>query len=343
MNGLYPWQRRAWRKLDARRRKGAIPHALLIHGRPGLGKREYAQYFARQLLCSAPDGDRDGPCGQCQDCRLFLAGSHPEFLEVEPAEEGRSIRTEQVREIGNFVSLRSQHGRGYKVAILYPAEAMNKNAANALLKTLEEPPPGTILILVSHAPSRLRPTVRSRCQFLAFHTPRRDEALSWLSGQVPQAVDPDLALRLSGQSPLRALALCQGDSLQQRALWLSTLQELLEGRSDPTAVAGQWEKIGLPRIQEWTSSLATDLVHLRSRSMEGSLVNIDMLDNLRPLSRRLDFRLLFSLYDWCLQIRGALDRSVALKASYQLQELAILWTGGGVTTSRHEYLLTGSD
>src|SRR5476651_1859012 len=173
-------QKKAWDQLTSKLDR--LPHALLFHGAPGVGKLALAERFAQLLLCEKR-GQGTSPCGACEGCRWFLAGNHPDarFLEPETlarqtavAEEGdeekprsskqpsSEIKIEQVRALAGFVNVGSHRG-GRRVAIVHPAEDMNTNAANALLKSLEEPPPGAMFLLVSHRPARLLPTIRSRC------------------------------------------------------------------------------------------------------------------------------------------------------------------------------------
>jgi len=168
---------------------GRLPHALLLHGPRGVGKLALAERLGQLLLCEG----ENRPCGKCDGCRWYLAGTHPDLRRVEPealakgvepGEEGEEgaessskkkkpsldIKIEQVRALADFLNLRSHRG-ALRVALLHPAEEMNPNAQNALLKGLEEPPAGAVFILVSHRPHRLLPTVRSRCVKTSSHSP----------------------------------------------------------------------------------------------------------------------------------------------------------------------------
>ena len=216
---MHPWNQPLFESF--RQRTTRLPHALLIHGARGTGKLALAEHIARFLLCEAADEARK-PCGACEGCRWFLAGSHPDLRRVEPealarepaaeTEEGDApakkgkpsteIKVEQVRDLAGFLNLRSHRGR-LRVALVHPAEDMNPNAANALLKGLEEPPAGAVFLLVSHRPARLLPTIRSRCVALPVAIPPRDQALAWLSSQ--GAKEPDRWLAYAGGAPLLAL------------------------------------------------------------------------------------------------------------------------------------------
>ena len=181
MAEAYPWQEPLWQQLASRPRHA---HAYLLHGPAGIGKRDLAERLMARLLCQKPGGLE--ACGQCKACHLLAAGTHPDVFVLEPEEADKAIKVDQVRELVSFVVQTAQLG-GRKVVLLEPAEAMNLNSANALLKSLEEPSGDTVLLLVSHQPSRLLPTVKSRCVQQACPLPSPQQSLSWLA----QAVEFD--------------------------------------------------------------------------------------------------------------------------------------------------------
>ncbi len=228
---VHPWNRDVWRRLT--RDPEHLPHALLLHGMAGVGKGELALAFAAWLLCEAPTPQ--GGCGRCRSCGWLAQGAHPDLYVVEPGEEEsgteRSKRARQlitvqdVRQVIEALSL-SAHQGGRRVVLIHPAEAMNAAAANALLKTLEEPPEGVILVLLSHQPRRLLPTVLSRCQRLAVPRPAPAEATAWLAGQ--GITDAEELLQEAGGSPLLALEYGSEERRMRRQLFLEAL-------SDPAA------------------------------------------------------------------------------------------------------------
>jgi len=210
-----PWHRPSLAALLADRAR--MPHALLVHGPRGIGKADFARALAASVLCESP---KDGlACGTCPSCHWFSQGNHPDYREVIPeaaeeddAGEGEDaakgekakslyIRIEQIRAISDFIAL-STHRAGYRVLVLRPAEMLYPNAANALLKTLEEPPPATLIALVSDRPSQLLPTIRSRCRDVALPLPPRDQALAWLREQ--GIAGAEAALAAAGGAPLFA-------------------------------------------------------------------------------------------------------------------------------------------
>ena len=210
--------------------RGRLPHALLFHGRPGIGKLHLAEVLAQSLLCE--NQSKDGlACGVCPACGWFAAGNHPDFrlvqsealappeedAEGEAAEESKKkpskqIKIEQIRALSDFLNVGS-HRNGYRVVLIHPAESMNPGSANALLKSLEEPSAGVIFLLVSHQPRRLLATVRSRCHALALSLPPRASSLRWLEQKGSQATAA--ALAFAGDAPLAAAAL-QDDEAETR-------------------------------------------------------------------------------------------------------------------------------
>jgi DNA polymerase-3 subunit delta' len=208
-----PWLAAAREQMRAALLAGRLPHALLLQGPPGIGKAALADYLARQVLCDRPE---QAPCGECAGCHLYDAGSHPDLRRVGLVEDKKQIAVDDIRElIAGFV-LRSFRG-GRKVAIIDPADAMNVNGANALLKTLEEPTEGALLILTVARPDRLPATIASRCQRLSIRTPDQAVALEWLKA-FDAGVDWPPLLALAAGAPIGALELARAgaEKLEER-------------------------------------------------------------------------------------------------------------------------------
>jgi DNA polymerase-3 subunit delta' len=212
MNNLYPWQKNDWGRLQELSKRPA--HGLLFKGSKGIGKLELAINYAQSLLCQHPD-QSGFACGICPSCHWFEQGSHPDFrllqpealsLDGEDSESGkkpsRNISVDQIRGLADFFGM-SAHQGGRRVIVIHPAETMNANAANALLKSLEEPPPGLLFILVSHKPQQLLPTILSRCLTFALPAPDAASAVRWLEQQ--GVSNPVQALTESGFAPLQAV------------------------------------------------------------------------------------------------------------------------------------------
>lgn len=242
---------KVWKGLQARREK--LPHALLLVGQRGIGKFALARHFAASLLCEAPQADGRA-CGQCLACNWFAQGNHPDFRLLQPealAEEGEAddgkeskkkpsqqITIEQIRGLDEFLNVGTHRG-GLRVVLVHPTEAMNRNSANALLKTLEEPAPNTLFLMVSSEPNRLLPTIRSRCQAMPVPLPASALAERLLSEA--GVAEAGRWLALAGGAPLLASELAASG----QGVWLDLLcRRLGAGRElDPLATAGEFDKL----------------------------------------------------------------------------------------------------
>jgi DNA polymerase-3 subunit delta' len=268
-----PWHVEHWSRLQARRQRDALPHALLLCGSAGLGKRAFADRFIKGLLCLEPvDGDA---CGQCRSCLLVAAGSHPDLVTLsfglrKDGVQRSEIVVDQIRELSPRLAMRSQFG-GWQVATIDPADVMNMAAANALLKTLEEPSAQTMLILLADAPWRLPQTIRSRCQRIEFHQPSTDEALAWL--QAKSIRDPAGALAAAGGNPGQAMAWARDGALDQRVEVRKDLAALAAGRGQPLEVVKRWLD-NEPAQRLWFAAQAVaDEIKARSASAAGPIAS----------------------------------------------------------------------
>ena len=259
----YPWHESTWATLHARRER--LPHALLLAGYAGIGKQQFAEALAAALLCERPQPDGYA-CGACQACQWFEQGHHPDYREILPpaesADEGDNKRSglwigvEQIRELADFVQL-SSHRQGLRVILLRPADRLNAFAANALLKTLEEPPPGLQFLLLSSDWQRLLPTIRSRCQRIDLPPPTTEQAEQYCREQT-HPVSAEL-LALAGGMPLLA-AQYQAEGWQDR--WRSTAEWLAAPRTDPLVVAADWAKGPVAMLHDWLVKWLYDLLSL---------------------------------------------------------------------------------
>jgi DNA polymerase-3 subunit delta' len=265
---MFEWQSTAWEKWT--RVRARLPHAILIKSGDGWGELEFARSVAQSLLCEKP-GPGARACGACQACGWFSLGNHPDFrlmvpesLAAEPAEEGaepgkkrsEQIRIEQVRELADFLAV-GTHRAGLRVILVYPAEAMNPNTQNALLKALEEPPPATVFLLVATQPDRLLPTVRSRCLKFALPVPDPAQVLRWLKEQGVEHADS--ALAAAGGAPLAALkgAQAEGDRL-------AFIEGLRRPQFDPVALAESVQRLPLWDLVGWLQRWSLDLLLVRA-------------------------------------------------------------------------------
>jgi DNA polymerase III subunit delta' len=276
---MYPWQQNAWEQLQQMRAR--LPHAILFHGAAGTGKTGFIEAFAQSLLCEnvQPDGHA---CGACASCGWFLQHNHPDYRRVRPealedeppaeSEEGgdgdkkakstktpsKEIKIEQIRALADFMNI-STHRQGLRVVVLYPAEALNVPASNALLKTLEEPPPGTVFLLASNSLDRLLPTILSRCRKFALPMPGHDEALAWLQAQ--GVADADGWLREQGGAPLLALAQAESGSREELDALLQVLAR--PGTDAVLKAADKLSKTPLAALVAWEQRWLYDVLSVK--------------------------------------------------------------------------------
>ena len=285
---LLPWQVTFARAALANR--ATWPHAVLVDGPRGIGKRTLALNLARALLCETPATDGLA-CGTCPGCRYVLAGQHPDLQLVEPFKVGEdgeiepldTIPVERIRTLIDWVQLTSHRGRA-KVAVIVPAESMHSSAANALLKTLEEPPAGTYLMLVAHQPGRIPATLRSRCRRMPAPQPDAAEALAWLTSNGVN--DAASVLAQAGGAPLSAVAMANGEWQHERSVWLQALAR--PQALSPVALAARIEALGRDQRKamlgcalDWLIAWTADLARVAAGGMP--VRNIDFASALADL------------------------------------------------------------
>lgn len=265
-----PWLTRASQQLT--RLMDATTAPILLHGHQAQGLYDLVLDHLGKLLCEAPMGAHK-PCGQCPACHMMAANNHPDLRLLMPqavaidlgfplelkssAKPSNDIRIDDVRELQNYFTMASSRGAD-RYVVIYPFDAMNTNTANALLKTLEEPPHGLRFILVGSRLDNLLPTIRSRCQALPVLQPSISECVDWL--QTQGVASPDVALSVAMDDPFEArkLALHQPDQLELR-------RKLLEWLANPdqhAAVPAGLEKAGLAAVLELSMRLCHDCTHI---------------------------------------------------------------------------------
>lgn len=342
----HPWnQEKADIFVRDRRR---LPHAMLFAGPRGMGKNALAFWLAKLMLCTDPS-DKGATCGLCQGCRLFAAGSHPDLHVVQPeaiyktsdslmaqyamryppadkskdSKDSSVIRIDQIRSLIGAAQTRPQIGP-CTIMLLSPADSMNVNSANSLLKLLEEPPADSYLILVADRPARLPATIRSRCSYVEFRVPPEKSALAWLQAQGLSSTNAELLLNLSAGAPLAALSLSESGYLDQRRVLLDDLEKLANGQSDPLVCATRWKPIGTDRCLLWLQGWLTDLVVTFMQTGTTRLRNPDFDSQLQAFKKRLDLKQLFRFSDGVARDRSLLGGP--LDEQLLLEDILIRWT-----------------
>lgn len=269
MKELYPWQDEIWQRLLGLRTR--LPNALLLKGAEGIGKLDLALNFAQSILCDTPLSSGFA-CQSCPSCHWFTQETNPDFRLIQPdalsasdeapekeagKKASREISVDQIRALSNFANL-SAHSGGYRVVLIHPAEAMNNNSANALLKTLEEPTDKLLFILVTNKPQQLLPTILSRSLSFAVPTPSREASLAWLKQQ--GVADPAILLAQTGFAPLSALhSAGEGAGTEERKLMLAAVKQ--SAKFDAIALAEQLQRAAPVQVihflQQWCYDLAS--------------------------------------------------------------------------------------
>ncbi|MEQ1440572.1 hypothetical protein AAG565_14530 [Fontimonas sp. SYSU GA230001] len=265
-----PWQQDLWIELSAQFLQSRLSHALLLSGPEGVGKRWFARALVAFLLCERRSGYA---CGGCRSCSQLAVGAHPDasllgldgllglaltasgqheqglvHWEPQPDKKRRDIAIDGARKLIDRLALASHYG-GTRAAIVEPADALNMNSVNALLKTIEEPPPATHLVLISAQPQVLPATLRSRCQRIRFPVPPTAAAAAWLTEQ--GARDAAQALEAAHGAPLRALELGQGDTLARQREWAELWTAVGRRHKDPVSAAATIERDAVTAHLQW--------------------------------------------------------------------------------------------
>ena len=327
---LTPWQQRAYEHASAAIEAGHFGHATLIVGPARLGKRVLAEHLAQRVLCLSPRADGEA-CGSCKSCALFVTRAQYDPLETRPdgspshpwghsahpdlkfvgyeinqktGKPRAEIVIEQIRALSEAMTLTPQLG-GAQMVIVDPADAINWNAFNALLKTLEEPQPGRYLWLLSANPARLPATIRSRCQRLELRLPPQEEALQWLATRGHRGELAREALEAARGHPGLADAWVSGDGLVLRRSVAQDVQALQRGQAAPAELAQRWVADGraeerLRHLAELALQEAAGLTDAaRTRTLAA---RFDAANRTRDLLRstvRADLAVTETLLGWC--------------------------------------------
>jgi len=314
---IYPWQHTQWQQLI--QRKDRMPHALLLLGIRGIGKLHFAECFVRTQLCQTGKDACD-----CHSCRLITGRTHPNVLWITPEKPGVAIKVDQIRDVAEFIHQTSLQGE-YRFVLIHPAASMNINAANALLKTLEEPAPASMLILIAEQASQMPATIVSRCQHLHFPRPQTDLALKWLSEKSESGTTADLVLRLVHGAPLAALQFMQDDLLSSRMNFLQSLEALARGEMSPLKMADDFREMEMQLLLDILFAVVMDLLRLQVSGHDSSIINQDFLPQLKALQQRMSSEKITRYMSFLLIMRGQQQEGINLNKQLMAENLFIRW------------------
>lgn len=319
-----PWQHKIWESLLQRKKQNRLPHALLFSGIDGSGKKTFAEHFAKYLLCINPK--ENNPCEECRTCRLHRAKSHPDFMQVEPEEGAQIIKIDQIREVVNLVNATSMLN-GSRVILIHPASAMNTNAANALLKTLEEPTANTYLILIVNQGLRLPATISSRCQKIVFPRPERELALAWLRSEITTGSAEELssALDLASGGPLLARDFLTNNTITLRRDLYDGLIQLHAEKADPVQFAAKWQDGDVKMILHLMLCWVRDLLRYKLTQSDTELNNPDYQAAIKQLTTKLTSENIVNYADMLQKMYGLILNSMNMNRQLLLKEIFIRW------------------
>ncbi|OED41633.1 DNA polymerase III subunit delta' [Endozoicomonas sp. (ex Bugula neritina AB1)] len=297
---ILPWHQNLWQSLMGQEQSDRLAHAYLLRGVPGVGKFQFAKALAAQLLCEHIETEY--ACGHCKECELVKAGTHPDLLFVEPDAAGKPIKIDQVRRVNEFARKTAQQG-GRRIVVMNPAEAMNINSANALLKSLEEPGNNTVFLLVSARAGDMLPTIRSRCQLLPFSVPPTDVATKWLSEHITDQMLIEQLLVLAGGAPAFARDMFDQGALELRGKLINAMADLFRGDITPVELAKEWQNTDSSQLLGWLASWLDDVVRIGLGAEDSSIRNRDLTKMLNYLSGKAPVKTVVRLRDDTLEQR----------------------------------------
>ena len=320
-NGLlpmppFPWQSNIWLEFVERIKRDRMPHAVLLYGEQGIGALELSQALAQYASCFSPTDSI--ACGKCKACTLMNAGSYPDLLSIGLEEKAKQIKVDQIRAVSNFVSKTSQLG-GKKVIIIEAAETMNVNAANALLKNLEEPSGDTLFVLTSNQIGRILPTIRSRCFQISVPYPKKHEAMAWLDTQSIE--DAENLLDYARGAPVLALEWFNTDAISDRKSVFNGMTYIVMGQQSSLYIAQQWGQLEPLNVLD-AMQYAID------ECIKGAMLNAEAPQAIATLLRSVagfPASVFFKLRDKLLLKRGQLEANTNLNPALFVEELALDW------------------
>jgi DNA polymerase-3 subunit delta' len=332
---VFPWQIKQWQQIWRAKQENRLAHALLVAGVGGTGKAQFVESFVRAYCCkhsktTASDCVPTDECS-CHACRLIKGRAHPNVLWIEPEKIGSAIKVDQIRDISDFINQTSLQEE-YRIVIVNPADEMNINAANALLKTLEEPSPGSILILISNHPAQLPATILSRCQRIIFPRPDKALALTWLNKQLSShnkkseiKHDGELLLRLAHGAPLAAMQLVKNEILSARTHLFQTLYSLSQKQTDPIQAAAKIQDLEPIAFLDFMLTWIMDLLKLHLGCAKDEIINQDFAPQLITLQHQGFLNATKNYMNYLQHIRGQIQMGINLNKQLMIENVLIRW------------------
>jgi DNA polymerase-3 subunit delta' len=290
-----------------------LPHAILLTGPAGTGKQQLARCLIHHLIGEASKS--------ANYKNLLQAGTHPDVMLVEPEEDKKQISVDQIRALSEKISLTPQLSTT-KIGVIHPAQAMNRNAANALLKTLEEPQGNTVILLISHNHGLLPQTILSRCQHVHVGIPPAGQALKWLQEQdIDHAVE---YLQLAGGAPLKALAAANEGWLERYQSLISDLSMLLHYQDNMVSVSARWRDLDISLLVSWLSNIVRSVVKLKIHGQSALNVPANLLKLLKISYDEIDLRQLIQYSEFLDKTLLEVDNN--LNQEMMFEQIFSQWT-----------------
>lgn len=328
----YPWHEGSWDYFIKAREKNHLPHALLLSGENGIGKLDFANRLVKSLLCittheNAAAGSVENikeydACNHCQACKTYESKANPDYLSIDLLEDKQQIGVDQVRQLSAFLSL-SRSFNCYRVVLLNQVERMNLNAANSLLKSLEEPTNNTVIILLTSQFNRLLPTIKSRCQILKLTTPTKSVAQKWMQQHSPELKNPAELLDMAYGKPLAALKI-DAEEIQSREKFSKDLIGLIKNQESITTIAKAWEKYNSELLLNWQITWVQDFLKqsIQGKTLESTEEKHTL--TLLELSKLKSLTQLWQIYHELIKQKRYIHTSV--NPLMFVENMLILWS-----------------
>ena len=313
----YSWHKKTWQQFTQARSQDHLPHAILLSGEKGIAKLSLARRMAKALICINNESGEGDACNECQSCKTYESEANPDFTQISLLEDKQQINVDQIRALSEFLTYSRSYNTN-RVVIINPVERMNVNAANSLLKSLEEPSANTVIILVTAKISQLLPTIKSRCQLFNVSSPSKDQALDWLKQQ-DQTLDAEAILEITGNKPLKALTISQED-IESRNQFFQELSTVINQQITVSEMAKKWEKYDLETLLNWQILLIQKAI---KHSVTISATTEKPSKSNHPLTKHLSAEDHWQLYQNLIKQKQYIHTSV--NSLMLVENMIILW------------------